>query len=112
MGSIDIAKLAKWARCLFQISILDNATVAEKLLDQVHAHAEEASQTEIPYPSEELEWIATKAFNHAVDLYCGGHDEECKNWAGKAINLSHFCGDGGALERLLGGKFIGLRFGV
>lgn len=65
-----------------------------------------------PYPTEELDWIATKSFNHAVDLYCNGQDEACKNWVGKALNIAHFCDDGGALERLLQSKLLGLKFDV
>jgi len=57
-----------------------------------------------------LDWIASKAFNHAVDLYCGGNDEGCKNWASKALNIAHFCADGGVLERLLQTKYAGLKF--
>lgn len=68
-------------------------------------------QTEKPYPSEELEYIATTAFNHAVDFYCLGEDTACKSWAEKAISIAGFCGDRGALQGLLQEKLVGLRFG-
>ena len=67
-------------------------------------------QTEQPYPAEELEWIATRTFNHSVDLYLAKNDEECKDWAGQALNIAHFVPDGGALERLLQSKWAGLKF--
>ena len=67
-------------------------------------------QTEQPYPSEELEWIATKAFNHAVDLYCSSEDDASQNWAGKALNIAHYCADEGALERTLQTKLLSLKF--
>jgi hypothetical protein len=65
-------------------------------------------QTDEPYPSEELDWIATKAFNHAVDLYLGQQEEACKTWASKAINVAQYVNDGGSLERLLQEKLAGL----
>jgi len=69
-----------------------------------------ALQTDVPYPTDELEWIATKSFNHAVDLYCSGDDNGCRSWAGRALNVAHFCSDGGALEKLLQDKLLNLRF--
>jgi hypothetical protein len=68
-------------------------------------------QTEKPYPSEELEYIATTAFNHAVDFYCLGEDTACKSWAEKAISIAGFCSDRRALQGLLQEKLVGLRFG-
>jgi hypothetical protein len=66
-------------------------------------------QTDQPYPSEELEWIATRSFNYAVDLYCASDDHGCKNWAGKALNIAHYCTDTGALERTLQSKLAVLK---
>ena len=116
-------------RCLFQVALSDSPGTAEQLLSQICSLAQEAAevdchnlpthpsigiinsikQTEQPYPAEELEWVATRAFNHAVDLYCSDDDEGCKNWAGQALNIAHFCADEGALEKLLQGKFAGLK---
>ncbi|TVY81885.1 Sporulation-specific protein [Lachnellula suecica] len=110
LETLDSTMLAKYMRCLFQVAISDNVEIAEQLLDQVRAHAEEAHETDQPYPTEELDWIASKAFNHAVDLYCGGEDEACRNWASKALNIAHFCADNGVLEELLQNKLVGLKF--
>lgn len=57
---------------------------------------------------EELEWVATVTFNRAIDFYCAGEDEMCKKLAAKAINISSFCPDGGALQDLLEKKLLGL----
>ncbi len=67
-------------------------------------------QAEHPYPIEEIEWVATRAFNHAVDLYCAGDDAACQRWAAKAINVAHYCPDDGILERLLQSKLVQLDF--
>lgn len=68
-------------------------------------------QTEQPFPAEELEWMATTAFNRAVDLYCADDDQTAKDWAGKALNIAQYCSDGGSLERLLQSKLLELNFG-
>ncbi|TVY49609.1 hypothetical protein LOCC1_G000373 [Lachnellula occidentalis] len=112
LESMDGTMLAKYMRCLFQIALSDNIEIAEQLLDQVQQHAHEAQDTDQPYPTAELDWIASKAFNHAVDLYCGGQDIACKNWASKALNIAHYCADNGALERLFQTKYAGLKFDV
>ncbi len=54
--------------------------------------------------------MATKVFNHAVDLYIAGDDEKSKDWAGKALNIAHYCIDEGGLERVLQGKLLELKF--
>lgn len=104
----DIVKLSRYMRVLFQHALPENDYVAEDLLDQISNHAREASETEQPYPADELEWSSTMAFNHAIDLYCKGDDNACKRWAAKAIGISSFCSDNGALQGVLEGKLIGL----
>ncbi|KAG9232181.1 meiosis protein SPO22/ZIP4 like-domain-containing protein [Amylocarpus encephaloides] len=104
-----IISLAKYTRCLFQIALANSPEVAESLLEQVASNSKEASGTDHPYPSEELDWMATRAFNHAVDLYCLDQDDACRNWASKALNIAHFCNDNGALEAFLRERFAVLR---
>jgi hypothetical protein len=41
---MDVPKLAKYMRCLFQVAMLDNMEVAEQLLDQAYEQAEEAAE--------------------------------------------------------------------
>lgn len=40
------------------------------------------------YPSEELEWLASTAFNRAVDFYLAGQDADCKCWVDRALELA------------------------
>jgi hypothetical protein len=54
--------------------------------------------------------MATTAFNHAADFYVARELERAKEWATKAINLAHWCGDGGRLEEILQSKYLRLRF--
>jgi hypothetical protein len=41
---MDVPKLAKYMRCLFQVAMLDNMDVAEQLIDLVHEQAQEAAE--------------------------------------------------------------------
>ncbi|MCJ1468724.1 hypothetical protein MMC07_007354 [Pseudocyphellaria aurata] len=61
-----------------------------------------------PYPTEELEWLATTAFNKAVDFYCASQTVECRRWAEKALSIAELIIDGEALHELLQTKFMGL----
>ena len=47
LESLDITKLAKYQRCIFQIALGSISDVAEDLLDQILSFAEEASSTEV-----------------------------------------------------------------
>jgi hypothetical protein len=44
LDTMDVPKLAKYMRCLFQVAMLDNTEVAEQLIDQVHEQAQEAAE--------------------------------------------------------------------
>ncbi|KAH7351006.1 meiosis protein SPO22/ZIP4 like-domain-containing protein [Rhexocercosporidium sp. MPI-PUGE-AT-0058] len=111
MNEVNIEKLAKYLRCLIHLTIMENIDIAGPLLDQAYVYAEAASETERPFPADELEWMATTAFNRAVDFYCAGDDEIAKDWAGKALNIAQYCSDEGSLERLLHSKLLELKFG-
>lgn len=70
------------------------------------------SQTPAAWPSEELEWMASAAYNHSIDLW--GQDERkgCMWWAQKAMSIAHFCDDRGHLEEMLQGKYAKLKLDV
>lgn len=112
LESFDIAKLSRYMRCLFRLGLSSgDGPLAESLLDQVSELAISAENSETPYPLEELEYVATTAFNRAVDYYCTGEDGACRRWAGKAVEVAGFCADGGCLRGLLQEKLVGLQFG-
>lgn len=123
-------KLSRWIRCLFSLA-LSEMDIAVQLLDQAVAIAEDAkkvrestssrrssdnltqdlawfSQKSMSYPPEELEWLATTAFNRAIDFYCTSQDQPCRLWAEKALALSTVCEDGGALHEVLQQKYQAL----
>ncbi|KAJ5805270.1 hypothetical protein N7474_011157 [Penicillium riverlandense] len=56
-----------------------------------------------PYPIEELEWLASVAFNKAVDFYRAARDEEYQRWGMKAVQVAESVDrvSGGVLARML-----------
>lgn len=110
MQDLDTAKLSIYMRCLFQAALGFDDRIAVELLDRVCGIAQEAKDTPHPYPAQEIDYLATKAFNYAIDLYSKDQDEKCRDWAGKAILLAGFTGDEGNLERLLRERWAGLKW--
>ncbi|KAI9820657.1 MAG: hypothetical protein M1827_005026 [Pycnora praestabilis] len=88
----DIVKLSRWIRCLFQIAMPSESSIAQHLLGQ-----KDGSE----YPTEELEWLATTTFNRAVDFYCASDDTACRWWAEKALCIASLSDDGGGLHSML-----------
>ncbi|KAF5526463.1 hypothetical protein CGCA056_v002343 [Colletotrichum aenigma] len=99
LESMKCDKLAKYTRCMFQAVRLLDAESGQKVILQAIGVAKSAKETPNPYPTEELEWLATTAFNQAVDCYNERRYDECHTWADLATNLAHYASDGGALER-------------
>jgi hypothetical protein len=131
----DPVKLARWIRCLFQISLtfddrvslqcLDRATeIATKLKEVSNARRLFAlvfcSRTTLTflaplqqpesYPSDEVEWLAATSFNRAVDFYCASDDVNCRIWAEKSLTLSAVAGVGIGLHQVLTEKYQELRW--
>ncbi|GAB1313483.1 sporulation-specific protein 22 [Madurella fahalii] len=109
LESFDAVKLAKYTRCLFQATLPLDDGLAMKLLEEACSKARELRESEATWPEEELEWMATTAFNHAIDCYSAHEVERAKGWATKAINLAHYCNDP-KLEEILQSKYLRLSF--
>lgn len=112
LTTFPITTLSRYYRCLFRLSLQVAAPtpIPLELLTQVASLAEQAKESEVPYPDDELEYLATTAFNKAIDYYCIQDDENCQVWAGAAVEISGFVGDGGALRGCLQERLLGLRF--
>ncbi|KAK5656256.1 hypothetical protein OQA88_5018 [Cercophora sp. LCS_1] len=108
LESFDAMKLAKYTRCLFQATLPLDDGLAMKLLDEACSKARELHEADGSWPEEEMEWMATTAFNHAIDCFSAHHMEKSKEWAAKAIDLAHYCGDEGGLERSLQDRHLRL----
>ncbi|KAF3008729.1 hypothetical protein E8E13_009809 [Curvularia kusanoi] len=141
----DVAKLSRWLRCLFNLTLSLDESISLKCLDQVtqiaakkHGYPRRAgsplpslatpppssplklgqgttsanleSKQSDCYPATELEWMATSAFNRAVDYFVSDDDAKCKLWAEKAMTVAQWLEDDGQLRDLLMGKFSALQF--
>jgi hypothetical protein len=58
------------------------------------------------YPSEEIVWLATAAFNHAVDLFSLAQDEASQRWMEKALAVAKLASDNGNLHKRLEAKYL------
>lgn len=120
----DITRLARWIRCLFQMTLTSDPIISLRCLDQASAIASKGATRQIPevYPPEELEWLASTAFNHAVDLWFAGveegqgqgeYNEQARVWAEKALMLAGSVGRVGAgvhgLHKVLQDKWMRLK---
>ncbi|KAK0652121.1 meiosis protein SPO22/ZIP4 like-domain-containing protein [Cercophora newfieldiana] len=110
LESFDAQKLAKYTRCLFQATLPLDDKLAMRLLDEACSKARELREGDASWPEEELEWMASMAFNHGVDCFSSQETERAKEWVTKAINLSHYCNDEGGLERALQERYLRLNF--
>ncbi|THC89473.1 hypothetical protein EYZ11_011074 [Aspergillus tanneri] len=81
--------LSRYLRILFQLSLhVTDESLAESVLDQALDIARDSHKTPSSYPNEEIQWLATVAFNQAVEFYRLCKDDDFKRWAGKAIALA------------------------
>ncbi|RAL17746.1 uncharacterized protein BO97DRAFT_439572 [Aspergillus homomorphus CBS 101889] len=104
--------LPRYLRVLYQLSLeTKDPSTAESVLDQVVVLIRD---WKTKYPAEELRWMASVAFNRAVDFYLVAEEGACRRWAGKAIAVAELMAgeDGGALGRSLRGRFGKLSVGL
>ncbi|KNG84376.1 hypothetical protein ANOM_006848 [Aspergillus nomiae NRRL 13137] len=83
------AFLPRYIHTFFQLSLdASEYCLAESALDLALASACDLCGTTLRYPSDEIQWMATVAFNRAVDLYLLSESGECQRWAEKATKLA------------------------
>lgn len=58
---------------------------------------------------EEVEWLASYAYNQSIDLYIRGEAEHFRHWSQRAIELARYCDDDGRFQGLLQEKLVQLR---
>lgn len=79
-------------RCIFDLCLhhrRNDIRICETVLNQALATAQDTPSAENNSQDDEVEYISTKAFNYAVDLYLDEHQaEDAQRWARKAIELS------------------------
>lgn len=80
-----------------------------KVDDDVDSADEELSKQADHYPKVELEWMATSAFNRAIDYYVADDDAKCELWAKKAMTVAQWLEDDGQLQDILMEKYAALQ---
>jgi len=80
-------KLARWLRCVFRMTLTTNTDISLQILDQVVGLCNNNK-----YPQDELEWLASTAFNQAVDCHCASDTGGAQIWGEKALNLAKCAG--------------------
>jgi hypothetical protein len=108
----DTRKISHWLRCLFQLSSESDVRVAEDVLEHAFTLARDRPRrkghledSNAHYPEEELEWLATSAFNRAIDFYLASDDVTSQRWCGRALDIARLVGDNGALYSVLQEKY-------
>ena len=89
---------------LFRSDLTENNSedLALDLLKQAALMARKGCKNEVDrYPEGELQWIATTAFNKAVDLLSAGRLAEASEWIDGALELARYGDDNGVLHSYL-----------
>ncbi|GES57082.1 Zn cluster transcription factor Rds2 [Aspergillus terreus] len=110
---LDYPLLPRYLHILFHLAITaPDDILAELVLDQALSLARGGKDPlSTRYPDDEINWLASVAFNRAVDFYLVSTDEDCHRWAQKAIELADCIDDEvsrGMLGRLLREKYTKL----
>lgn len=113
----DLSRISRWLRCLFQLALESDVQIAEEVLEHAYALARDLPQKKTSpkcpnsgYPQEEIEWLATTAFNRAIDFYLASNDVASKRWCEKALDIARLLGDNGSLHTVLQEKFACLKW--
>ncbi|KAI7088587.1 SPO22-domain-containing protein [Hortaea werneckii] len=102
----DIIKMSRWLRLAFSMHLHDQDNgLALKLVEQAAAIARKGYNHEAEvYPTVELTWLATMAFNKAIDCLATGDYGGCQSWADAALELAYYADDNGSLHAHLTAK--------
>lgn len=96
----DVLKLARWLRFTFSVGLNSGeSSVSIKLVEQAATMARRGTEMMIdPYPEDELQWLATTAFNRAVDLLLAEDREAAGQWMEASLELARYSADNGSLH--------------
>lgn len=113
----DTRRMSRWLRCLFQLALESNIQTAEEVFEYANALARDlprakkhSDDSTFSYPQEELEWLATTAFNRAIDFYLASDDPASRRWCEKAFEIAGLMNDNGTLSHVLREKYSCLKW--
>ena len=114
-------KLIRYYRCLFQSALYRDNDAAFEVLEEVgrlvgvgSRGSPDLGDSQAPVHddwSEELQYMASIAFNEGIDWFAGGGEEQSRQWAAAATRLAEMCGDGGKLRGIMASRFVLLGMG-
>lgn len=96
----DIGKMSRWLRITFTIHLEGGSDdFALKIVQQAANVAQRGQEGQKEnYPNGELQWLATTAFNRAVDALAMGDADAANKWVDAALGLARYADDNGALH--------------
>lgn len=103
----DLPKMARWFRLTFGMYLQEgDADWARKIVTQAAGVAQKAGGKDIQgvYPFDELCWLASSAFNQAVECVSSGACESAPPWMEAALELARYADDNGSLHAHLTSK--------
>lgn len=107
----DIVQVARWVRTTFSIDLaaadkgVGSGEVALKLLGQAASLARRGADGKNErYPDDELQFLASVAFNRGVDFSVAGTADMAGHWFESALEIARYAGDNGSLHACLMGK--------
>jgi len=122
----SIEQAARWIRCVAQLIVEDiekvmpntkmeqGLTMLKSVVQQAMDIAKTSLDIDSPgdidmesgktqrYPAEELQWLATKLFNLAVDLFAAGDRRLAQQWTSYAVDIAAIDPDLGLVDILRG----------
>lgn len=86
----DLGRLSRWLRMLFTIALSRDESFLDdfchKLIQIIRDNAE-------TYPVDEIQWLAARSFNHAVDIHATGNIDRCHRFCEIALNIGNYAQD-------------------
>jgi len=102
----DVEQAARWIRCIAQLLLEDvekslakavsqekpkhdpSLAMLESMVQQAVDLAKSHNEGAVGYPFEEVEWLATKLFNMAIDFHAAEQQKVAEQWAAKAVEVA------------------------
>ncbi|KAF2768602.1 SPO22-domain-containing protein [Teratosphaeria nubilosa] len=85
----DMAKMARWLRFYFTMQLPSNEVLALRIVQQAAGMAEKGYEGKADkYPHDEMEWLATSAFNFAVTKLSAGEMDSARGWIDAALEMA------------------------
>ncbi|KAH9827645.1 Meiosis protein SPO22/ZIP4 like [Teratosphaeria destructans] len=87
----DMAKMARWLRFYFTMQLPSDEVLALRIVQQAAGMAEKGYEGKADkYPHDEMEWLATTAFNFAINKLSAGEMDPAREWIDAALEMAKY----------------------